>query len=196
MIGRGIEMRSANMTSAPARKGLDYIFLAGLVLFSVVGSIQAARWVDGLTILPWASLAGLIAGGALGHLAGRVSLAAEPGSTTRGIIRSTLGVGGAAVGIATGLYAGFSGGLGASSGPLMAGLAAGAWGGLCLGVLIDQKRGRKADDIPAMPLSQLGLMGGAMLGLATAVSGSPYLGVATAALGAVGGACLSRMAPE
>lgn len=134
---------------------------------------------------------GLVAGGALGHLAGRAALAAEPGSGTRKMIRGALGAGGAIAGAALGLHAGLHGGLASAGTLLAAGIGAGAWGGLCAGALWDLKRG-KSD----LPSAQTGFVLGAGLGLATAMSGNLYLGVATAVLGAVGGACLSRLAPN
>lgn len=69
MIDGGEGMRSAGVISGPTKSGSgigwDHLVLVGLVLLSVVGSIQAARWVDGLIILPWASVAGLLTGALL-----------------------------------------------------------------------------------------------------------------------------------
>ena len=155
-----------------------------MISAAIVGGMAA-----GMAGVP--PMVGLIAGGALGHLAGRASIAAEPGSATRTIVRGALGVGGAFAGVAAGLHAGLHGGMGVAHGPLAAGLAAGAFGGLALGAIWDIKHGKTENFTTA----HFGFVAGAALGIATAVSGSPYLGVATAALGAVGGVCLGRLAP-
>ncbi|MBT9584443.1 hypothetical protein IV102_13960 [bacterium] len=123
--------------------------------------------------------AGLIAGGVTGHLLGRVSLASQPGTVAPKVIRALMMAAGAAVGVGLAMHGGVE-----------ASLAVGAVGGLMTGVW----GASRLSPQNVHGLAQGAFVGGTVLGIVAGISGAPWATLPLAALGAVGGAVVGRIA--
>lgn len=124
--------------------------------------------------------AGLIAGGLVGHLAGRAAISADEDSSLPKVMRAVMMTAGAAVGVGMALQGG-----------LHANLAVGAVGGMLTGLYA----GVRWSPDNSKLIGQGAFMGGTVLAMAATVAGgSPYTTIPLALLGAAGGAVLGRIA--
>lgn len=177
------QVEGAHLKESPVRSTLDKLVFRSTRPYVITAAIYGGV-ACGLAGLP--PVVGVAAAGAAGHLLGRAALSAGPGSPWPRRIQSTLAAAGAMAGGAMGIYAMLTGGPAAvGQGAFLAGTATGAWGGLMLGALVEKRVSKGQDHL----LGEWCFIGGSLLGMATAVTGSPALGAGLAVLGGFGGAC-------